>query len=59
MILSDEQVQRRCDYCDDDGMVEMDNNGPIGTCPVCQGTKRLRDASNEPPATDARANRGE
>ena len=28
-----------CDYCDDEGMVETDNNGPIGTCPICGGSK--------------------
>lgn len=31
-----------CNYCDDDGMVETDNNGPIGYCPFCHGTKRLK-----------------
>lgn len=30
-----------CDYCDEDGMVETDNNGPIGLCPMCDGTKNL------------------
>lgn len=29
-----------CDYCDEDGRVEMDNNGPIGPCPICQGKKQ-------------------
>jgi hypothetical protein len=24
-----------CEYCDGTGEVEMDNNGPIGPCPVC------------------------
>lgn len=28
-----------CEYCDDDGRVELDNNGPIVTCPICKGTK--------------------
>lgn len=25
-----------CEYCDDTGEVEMDNNGPIGPCPMCR-----------------------
>jgi hypothetical protein len=25
-----------CDYCDEKGKVEMDNNGPIVDCPVCE-----------------------
>lgn len=29
-----------CDYCDDDGRVETDNNGPIDTCPICHGKKQ-------------------
>ena len=31
---------RKCDYCDEDGRVEMDNNGPIGPCPLCNGAKQ-------------------
>lgn len=30
-----------CYYCDEDGRVETDNNGPIGPCPICGGTKNL------------------
>lgn len=30
-----------CDYCDDDGLVESDNNGPIGLCPICHGKKQF------------------
>jgi hypothetical protein len=30
-----------CEYCDDDGVIEMDNNGPIVPCPFCGGTKSL------------------
>lgn len=30
-----------CQHCDGDGRVEMDNNGPIGDCPVCSGTGHL------------------
>ena len=30
-----------CDYCDEDGRVETDNNGPIGPCPICGGMKNL------------------
>ena len=26
-----------CEYCDGSGKVEMDNNGPIVDCPVCEG----------------------
>jgi hypothetical protein len=26
-----------CEYCDDDGAIEMDNNGPIVPCPICGG----------------------
>lgn len=26
-----------CEYCNGKGIVEMDNNGPIGACPVCKG----------------------
>lgn len=25
-----------CEYCNDTGKVETDNNGPIGPCPVCK-----------------------
>ena len=35
---------RQCWYCKDEqepGRIEMDNNGPIGECPVCKGTARL------------------
>lgn len=32
----------RCAYCDGAGEVEMDNNGPIGPCPICQ-PRPLRD----------------
>jgi hypothetical protein len=24
-----------CDYCDNEGVIEMDNNGPIFDCPIC------------------------
>ena len=30
-----------CDYCDAEGRVETDNNGPIGPCPVCYGKKQF------------------
>ena len=30
----------KCDYCDEGGRVETDNNGPIGPCPICNGTKQ-------------------
>jgi len=32
-----------CDYCDDTGQIEMDNNGPIVDCPLC-GTLSARPA---------------
>jgi len=25
-----------CEYCDDKGEIETDNNGPIVKCPVCE-----------------------
>ena len=25
-----------CAYCDGKGEIEMDNNGPIGVCPICK-----------------------
>lgn len=28
-------MKPRCDYCDGDGWIETDNNGPIVTCPLC------------------------
>lgn len=27
----------KCEYCKGEGIVEMDNNGPIGDCPLCDG----------------------
>lgn len=29
-------MKNQCRYCDDEQVVEMDNNGPIVSCPVCQ-----------------------
>lgn len=26
-----------CQYCNGEGSIEMDNNGPIVSCPVCEG----------------------
>lgn len=26
----------KCEYCDDTGGIEIDNNGPIGKCPLCE-----------------------
>jgi len=32
----DYEVSVGCSYCDGSGKVEMDNNGPILDCPVCE-----------------------
>jgi len=29
-----------CGYCNDTGIIETDNNGPIGDCPVCKPDKK-------------------
>lgn len=29
-----------CQYCDGEGRIETDNNGPIGDCPVCNSDKK-------------------
>ena len=34
---------RQCQYCDDDGWIEQDNNGPIVGCPVCNPNDEDRD----------------
>jgi DnaJ-class molecular chaperone len=26
-----------CEHCDGSGMIEPDNNGAIGSCPICEG----------------------
>lgn len=35
---TDEQIP--CEHCCGEGVIETDNNGPIGDCPVCYGTGR-------------------
>ena len=32
-----DQQQEPCDYCAGTGEIEMDNNGPIESCPICEG----------------------
>lgn len=29
-----------CEYCNDTGEIETDNNGPIGKCPICNGADK-------------------
>jgi len=41
-----ERVQRPlervviCVYCNDEGQIEMDNNGEIGDCPICKNADK-------------------
>lgn len=30
-----------CDYCGGSGEIETDNNGPIGACPICKGSRAV------------------
>ena len=42
------KILKPCPYCNGEGIVEMDNNGPIGKCPMCKGTgKDTRQSPNK------------
>jgi len=32
-----------CEYCNSTGLIETDNNGPIGNCPVCNADKATQE----------------
>lgn len=40
-----------CGYCGGVGEIETDNNGPIGRCPVCNGSGQLAAAILKTPNT--------
>jgi len=39
----DARLARDCAYCDSSGWIEMDNNGPIVGCPVCNANEERSD----------------